>query len=704
LSIFSDRTYTSDLAEFVDKRIREWSRQKKQKLEPKLRANYDAVTNQAELVKKWKKGEAEGWRSDTWIGFVRVKVWSFYSILLDTVLKAGKIPFTLDPSPYDESYMDQNQLAQRDSRIEKMKDKIESQLTVRSADREYMKKWLSGGYYGMAFSKFNIEEVWSTEFRQVDMGLGDVGNYLSTEELSQYVRYETVREAEDVPGFNYVSVWNMVWDMEGDSLQTNDGYAEHIASSAYDLRQLIGKLGYLDESIKEVIEKQKNDDRQNNTEEGPSEYPGKDQLYARKQKFRRYEFYMRAPKVLCESFEKDIKSKKGDVIHMRSLLMEYDDIEESGDDIEIMGEICNGEIIRYIRNDTGERSHNMWVVETNLDETTGTGIADNMDSVQSSLVGMIRAFEDNKKLSANVTSAVKKRYFNNPSQLDDVVPGKSYDIADSCDDVRKAIFPIIFPDVGESLLSGINLMMQLKDDVSMIPTIMQGFSLPKQKTDTAYELKQLTEMAGKYIGQAIRNNDEQFIEPEIRRIYEYNMIYGEDNDCKVNCKVKANGFTSFQNKEIRGMRMKEALALFVSNEFLLPEIKIRPHLDVIYESMDEDPEKFLMSEEEKAEEAQNRANMEAEAQQKAIQAEAAAKEIETEGKIKEKMVDHAGNMDEKELEHKHRLIENKQKHEFQLVEDDQEDLHDMEKKEFESRVDRIYNTPKPREVNQNVYK
>lgn len=664
---FDDSTYVSGLSEFVDKTIQRWARNKKQFLEPKFRRNYEAVTNRDYRIKTWKQGEGEGWRSRTWIGYVRVKIWSFYAVLLDTVLKAGKIPFTLDPSPYDDEVMEPEMIQDRDERIEHMEDKITEQLTQRKADREYMKKWLSGGYYGMAFSKFNVEAVQSMEFVQVDMDIGNAAQYLSPEELEQYRRYEPQQIEEDVPGHRYVSVWNMVWDMEADGLQEKDGsagYAERVLSSAYDLRQLDGP-GYIKDAISRVIDR-KRDSKYGDTGSDDDEvdiHPGINDLNDRKKGINRFEFYMRAPRKLVDEFEKIIKSSPQPEVFRLGLIEDYEDAETGGDEVEVMGEIADKEIIRFIRNDTGKRPHHMWVVERNLDESTGSGIADNMEDVQASLVGMIRAFEDNKKLSANVTAAVKKRWFNKPTELDDVEPGKLYDIADGADDVRKAIMPIVFADVGETLISGIHLMMQMKDDVSMIPTIMQGFTLPKHTPDTAYEMRQLTENAGKYIGQAIRNNDEQFIEPEIRDIYEYNMLFDEDESIKVNAKVKANGFTSFQSKEIRGERMKQALALFVSNEFLIPEVQIKPHLEIIYESMDEDPEKFLKSKEMKQDESeQAQAAQEAE-EQKAVQ----AFKMEAQKEL-----------DLKEQEHRHKLAEQEQQHKFKMEEQEQKSVHAVE--------------------------
>lgn len=661
----ADTDYTTALSEHVDKSIRKWAKQKKDSgLEQKLATNLEAVTNQDYRRKLWKKEEGQGWRSTTWVGYIRVKVWAFYSVLLDTVMRAGKVPFDLTPTAYEE-YEDPQMIEDRDERIDRMKKKIESQQEKRKSDREYMKKWLSAGYYGMAFSKFNIETISWSEFKPVDMGLGDADQYLSPEETQQYRRFELETVNEDVPGHRYVSVWNMVWDMESEGLQNKDseGYAEAIKSCAYDLRQLDGQPGYITEAIKRVIEKAKDGVK---SDKEIASKPGTERLRDLKKTINRFEYYMRAPRILVEEFESSLKSKGHDPMSL-NLIADYEDADQSGDDVEIMGEIADAEIIRHIRNETGKRPHHKYVLEMDLDDSTGRGIADNMEGIQASLVGMIRSFEDNKKLSANVTAAVKERFFDNPAELDDIVPGKKYNIADSCDDVRKAIMPIVYADVGESLMSGISLMMQIKDDVSMIPTILQGFTLPKQKPDTLGEMQMLTQNAGKYMGQAIRNNDEFFIEPEITDIYEYNMLYDEDESIKCSCRVNANGFTSFQNKEVRGARMQQVLSLVMASEYLLTEVKIKPHLDILYEAMDEDPDKYLLSEEEK----QERSEAQAEAEQEAL--EQAKQQLEVEAQVK---AEADAQVQAQKIDGEMKVAE--QKHAHNMAEADQEHVHNLE--------------------------
>ena len=623
-------TYSTNLDEYVDKRISRWSEQKKKFLEQKFQKNYEAVTNKDFRVKKWKKGEGEGWRSTTWIGHIRVKIWTLYSIFLDSVLQGGEIPFDLNPNPYDPEDASEEYIEDRDNRIDLMKKKIKGQHKTRHSDRETMKKFLSGAYYGMAFSKFDVEEVISHEFKQVDMGLGNMSEFLPPEEVQKYTRFERVAETENVPGHRYVSVWNMCWDMEVDNLQDGEGYAETIPSSIPDLEILKGKTGYIDDKIKEVMEENRDAMDKSDT---ASMTPGQRAIKEASKKIPRYEYYMTAPRKMVEDFEKTMKKMHKTIPITLGSMEDYALSEQDGDVIEIMGEIAGKKIIRHIRNETGKRNHHMFMAERALDESHGNGVADNMEDVQSSLVGMVRAFEDNKKLSANVTSAVKKRYFSDPSQLDEIIPGKMYDIAESCDDVRKAIMPIVWADVGDSLVGGIGMMERWKDDVSMIPTILQGFNLPKQKSDTAFELNQMMINSGKYIGMIISNYDEMIIEPEVTDNYEYNMMYSDDDACKVNCKVVAEGFTGYRNNYARGETLQNMLGTIISNEILTPYVKIRPHLELIYEIMGEDPKIFLKSDEELAAEQQQQAEMMAMEEQKAIQAMAMEKNLETEGKI-----------------------------------------------------------------------
>jgi hypothetical protein len=596
---------------------------------------------------KEKKGEGEGWRSDVFIGKTRAKIWTLYAVFLDTVMLGGQVPFTLRPSPYGDLEEDE----EVEERQEAMRDRIKEQLRDRHADREYMKAWLSMGVYGEAWKKYDVQGITRRIFRKRSYAEGPFARFA---DASAYTSYELEESEESVPGWRYVSVWDLFWDLEEWEPQDMNFIFERIPSSVYDLRELMEEEGYLKEEIEEVIEEAK----EAKAEKDTSLRPGLRDLADRKRSLNRYAFCMRVPRRLAEEFERDQKGK--DILSMD---------EEDGREVYIMGEIVKGRVIQYVRS-SGWKPYLRCPLEIDLDGLSARGVPDNMEGVQRFLNGAVRAFWDNKRLTANAMMAVKRRFFSKPGELDSTYPGKQFDISDECDDVRKAIMPIVLPDVGESLISAINLAEKWVDDVSMIPTFLQGFTLPKHKADTAFEMNQLQQNAGKYIGQAIRNNDEFFIEPEITVLYEYNMM-DPDFEPKGNFKVHAGGFNSFQSRVLKVEEIKGVLALLLSNEMLMKEAKLRPHLEVLYKGVDEDPDDFLKTEEEKMAEAEQEMKMQERARFQAIEEMRAETQLEIEkerakGEIDKEKEALKSELDREEETHKSMLERQEQEEEFEL--------------------------------------
>lgn len=604
---------TSGLAEFLENLFQDY---KTDRNPEELVWRNCANVVKGVVTQTWKAEEAEGWRSKTEIKLVKAKIYAAFAMILDVFLQGGDIPFNLKKSPFqpaEDAYKKDVEAA-----IDEMTDLIKEQLRDRKADRHYIKKILSMAYYGLAWSKYNTAKV----RKQFYVPTGEA------DERGMPTNFKLELTEDDVPGHEYRSVWCMYTDPEDGDLQNNQGTFELTYTSPFELRKKIGEPGYIDENINKVISEYQKEST--GDQEGLS--PGKAQVSKRRKKIPNKEFWGRAPETLIRQFMQDIKSKDyhGEIIYTDTGT--FEEAENIGKEVEFMGEMAGTEIIRIFPIEPGERVYKRCFWEDLLDEDIGIGIAENLEGIQNVLTGMVRAFEDNKRLSANVITAKKSRYLA-PGQDNVIKPGMDIEIAEACDDVRKALMPIIFPDVGESLLSGIDLMLSFADKVGQIPEIIQGFNLPKHKTDTLGEINWLMENAGKYLGMVIRNMDESFVEPEINDIYTYNMEYLDGP--KVSCKVHATGFSSFQNKAVLQQKMRMLLALVTSSEVLLAEVKIRPHLDKIYKAMDLDTDEFLKSEEEKQEEAESQEELEQAAKDEAEEALKKQTEIETQAKVTE---------------------------------------------------------------------
>ena len=586
----SDTTEKTGLSGYIDGLFDDY-KQLRSTDENKWQRNDDAVKGFDGTLPKWKKGEAQGWRSRTYIKLIKAKIFTAYAMIVDVFLQGGDVPFSLVQSPHQGHIPDELRPV-IDEAIEEMGDRIREQLRDRRADLETIKKFLSLAIYGMAWSKYNILPVEHTFFEPTEFD----------EESGMPVDFELRQTSKDVPGHEYKSVWSILTDMEDDDLQTNRGTFDYNLASTFELHQKLGKPHYIDEKIKKVIAEYKDGDA-TTTEDESNIPPGKRGLVKRKKVIPNKEFWGRAPIEDVRDFEKDnnLGDQDGDV----------DIMDRSGEEVEVLVEMAGDEIIRYLRREPKRRPFKRCYWEESLDSASGVGIADNLEDIQGVVNGMVRAFEDNKKLSANVITAIK-RSFLAPGQSEDITPGMQIDITEACEDVRQAIQQVVIQDVGETLLSGINLMLSMADKVGQIPEIMQGLTLPKHKTDTLGEINWLMENAGKYLGMVIRNNDEQFVEPEITDIYIYNMKNTEYDGQKVSAVVHATGFTSFQNKAQRQQKIMHLLQLILSDDELRAEAKVRPHLEELYKILDVDPDDFLKTQEEKQALQQQRDEAEAE--------------------------------------------------------------------------------------------
>jgi hypothetical protein len=170
------------------------------------------------------------------------------------------------------------------------------------------------------------------------------------------------------------------------------------------------------------------------------------------------------------------------------------------------------------------------------------------------------------------------------------------ELAEECDDARKAIQQVIVQDVGQTLVELLKITLPMLDDASMVPRLAQGFTDPNAQTATEISVRQA--QASKYIGMIVRNLDEGIIEPMIEYLYQFNM---QDPDVAVgkgNFLVQALGFSSYQNKVERVRKIQELLALALN----APTLAQRTRIDYLYRELvkatDLDPDFVVMTAEE----------------------------------------------------------------------------------------------------------
>jgi hypothetical protein len=578
----------SGLGQFVLKTFSDFKEDRKL-IEEKWEKNISAYNR--ELITKEKEGEGEDWRSKTFIGITKQKVIAAYSIVKDSLVKDNKVPFFLsckEEELQDFEQMDPNLREQIDQNKEIMEAKIHDQIKKGKSGKELDKCILSCAIYGESYGKSTIEEVKEEGYEEID-GV-----------------WQSYSKNYNCPKLENVSVWDIYRDVESEDLQYCRGVIHRKLVSPFELKEMSKGEYFLEDQVKIAIG---GNEAYNDPEDTSSLSPAQREISNRKKSIRVLEFWGRVPVALAEDFENRLK-KNG--VNDFSMLEDFE--ENSGNEVEIMAVMANDLVVRYVRIEKNTRPFYRAVWEEPVDGKAGVGISDNIEQIQSVLNGSVRQFLDNKNITGNATFAIKRRLLHN--QVKSFKPGQSIEIAEDCEDVRQAIQPLQFPDVGESMMSMINLSLSFADDESSVPRVQQGAGASGQ--ETAFELSQRLEKSGKYLGGVIGNFDAGIIEPLIKFMLEFNMT-DPDAEGKANYKAVANGFTSFQDRltKIRGLR--QALELAQSNETLLKRVKFDQLFKEFTSLLDVDADRWFMND--KDSEEQDR--LEAENQQRMIQLETA---------------------------------------------------------------------------------
>ena len=132
----------------------------------------------------------------------------------------------------------------------------------------------------------------------------------------------------------------------------------------------------------------------------------------------------------------------------------------------------------------------------------------------------------------------------------EIKPGKMFQITDDTryEDVEKAMRIIQIPMLQRELESIILLGLKFAEDVTGMPMIFQGQQ--GSAPDTVGGMKLLENNATSPMRRIARKIDTGFMEPHIRRYYEYYMLFSEDDQSKVEVDVKASGTSSAMDKQI----------------------------------------------------------------------------------------------------------------------------------------------------------
>jgi hypothetical protein len=589
------------LAKYIVDDLFKWFKdERSNQLEPQMRRNYDAFRGRYDsaALKKWKATEGHGWRSRVFVRLTKQKVVTGFNQVMSIMLQEGKIPWDIQPST-----MPMNQAgavldpAMAKERCDRMRLQIKSDFAHAKADRVFMSSGLEKSLYGFSWLRGPVLRPFNG--MSVQFGIPGLNQlYYSPELLQQFGRHTMTPNKIYRPVVENPGVWNVFWDLENPDHNKGHGVVVRDMMSKGRFLALADVNGYDKAAINQIADEFRSEDDASG-EDDDSFGPDREKFNKRKRIIPVYTFYGRVPRKYLIGYEGKAKTQ------IRGLSSKNDR------EVEIFCVVAKAKNARIIRkpviNPFPYRNLYMAKWEDLPLEAGGVGIPENIEDSQMIINGLTRSMLDNKALSSNLLLAWNPRRFA-PGQNKTLYPGKTFEVEEGAEDVRKALDFFSPPDNTRGTPDMINLFRELADHESGISRNMEG-QVDSKDRRTAYEMSKLAEGGNKMIGGTIRNTDEGHTEPIVSGHYHYHMVTNPDEGMKGDFSPVATGYQTFLDRSKRSQDILSLLQLSLSTQFTAQFTKVLPFLREMARTRDLDPDKFYPSDKELKEEADDVAKL-----------------------------------------------------------------------------------------------
>ena len=322
----------------------------------------------------------------------------------------------------------------------------------------------------------------------------------------------------------------------GDSIHNGKGIYEREQMTSRQVRDLAKQPGYMKEQIRKVLE------------EGPKKSV-----------------------TFQELKDDDQRDIARDVYEMWSYWgeVDHDDLEAAGiklgqkDELRAVSAcvvMINSTIVKAYLNplEGGELPYDFYVWERVADSVWGYGIPYLMRAQQKVLNAAWRQMMDNAGVSSGPQIIVKAGAIQPADKQWQISARKIWFATDEVDDVRKAFTAVEFNSHQAELSGIIKMAMELADMETGVPVIMQGEK--GAAPDTVGGMQMLMNSANVVLRRLVKQFDDMVTRPHIRRYYDYNMLYNEDEEVKGDFSIDARGSSALLIRDIQNQAFLNLLA------------------------------------------------------------------------------------------------------------------------------------------------
>ncbi len=249
--------------------------------------------------------------------------------------------------------------------------------------------------------------------------------------------------------------------------------------------------------------------------------------------------------------------------------VDHDDLESSGVNVGEKDELrsisacvvmINNTVVKAFLNplEGGDIPYDFYVWEKVAGTMWGYGIPYLMRSQQKVLNAAWRQMMDNAGVSSGPQIVIKPGAIQPADKQWQLSARKIWYATDDIDDVRKAFSTFEFNSHQAELAGIIKMATELADAETGVPTIMQGEK--GAAPDTVGGMQMLMNSANVVLRRLVKQFDDMVTKPHIRRYYDYNMMYNEDEEIKGDFTIDARGSSALVVRDIQNQSFLNLLA------------------------------------------------------------------------------------------------------------------------------------------------
>jgi hypothetical protein len=329
----------------------------------------------------------------------------------------------------------------------------------------------------------------------------------------------------------------------GDSIHNGKGIYEREQLTARQVRELAKQPGFMKAQLRKVLE------------EGPKKSA-----------------------TFQELKDEDQRDIARDVYEMWTYWgeVEHEDLEATGVNVGEKDELrsisacvvmINSTVVKAFLNplEGGDLPYDFFVWEKVAGSVWGYGVPYLMRAQQRVLNAAWRQMMDNSGVTSGPQIIVKAGTIQPADKQWQLSARKIWYATDDVDDVRKAFTAVEFNSHQAELANIIKMAMELADQETGVPAITQGEK--GAAPDTVGGMQMLMNSANVVLRRLVKQFDDSVTKPHIRRYYDYNMMYSEDEEIKGDFSVDARGSSALLVRDIQNQSFLNLLAAAANPTF-----------------------------------------------------------------------------------------------------------------------------------------